>query len=269
MKKLEEYTKEELVALYKRIPVYATTWWFKYYRMYKMKPCEKEEPFILSTLDIEGYISSADDNSFFNGLAIRNAKSKIEKLRQDNGENLNEIRKLECKVMALEAENECLYWFRGGHERHVQDYEQNLRVSDPEEKIAELHMNDGIDEAYGRATNLQMYEYIWNTLQYLNVKQLDKLLKFADKGIENKWNMDFTNPGRRSRNCEIRQIDIETGNVVQVYQSRNELIQKTGIKKSHLSQCIKTSKDRPYDREGWKKWIGKDERKYGFVEILK
>ena len=49
----------------------------------------------------------------------------------------------------------------------------------------------------------------------------------------------------------------------------NELIQKTGIKKSHLSQCIKTSKDRPYDREGWKKWIGKDERKYGFVEILK
>ena len=59
-----------------------------------------------------------------------------------------------------------------------------------------------------------------------------------------------------------------TGEVVNTYTTRNELMEKTGIKKSHLAQCIKTAKDNVSDRALWKKWVGEDGKKYGFVESL-
>lgn len=268
MKKIEEYTTEELVALYKRLNVYAVTWWFKYFRMYKMKPEEKDEPLIERELDLDE--SPKAPVRYFHHTKICLIDYRIRRMSENGNDHQRKYLKLSYQREALSIIDHCLYWFWNGYERGIKFYEgYDVYVIGPEEMLEDLHCNDDVDEEYGRATKLQVYEFVWNTLQYLDIKQLGELLKFAEKGLKCQWNVISMNPGRRSRNCEIRQIDIETGNVVQVYQSRNELIQKTGIKKSHLSQCIKTSKDRPYDREGWKKWIGKDERKYGFVEILK
>jgi len=132
----------------------------------------------------------------------------------------------------------------------------------------ELHMNDQMDIKQGLATDYQVYEFVWNTLQYLNIEELSRLLKFAETGLENKWTFITASAGRKSRNSEIKQIDLETGKVVNTFKTRNELIDKLGIKKSHLSQCIKTSKENPGNTMIWKKWIGEDGKKYGFIENL-
>lgn len=271
MKTIEEYTTEQLIALYKRQSVYATTWWFKHYRMYKMKPEEQGRPFISGEINIPGQISSPGDIRVFNGYAIKNCEYKIDSLQAKDGDNQREILKLRFEKEALTVVNDCIYWFMmfDEHKTSYMESDEPEKMTDPEEIEAELHINDDYNIEQGVATDYQVYEFVWETLQHLNVTQLSKLIKFAETGVEKKWQAITAPVGRKSRNCELKQIDIETGKVVKTYSTRNELIKETGIKKSHLSQCIKTANDNPDNREGWKKWIGEDGRKYGFVELIK
>ena len=88
----------------------------------------------------------------------------------------------------------------------------------------------------------------------------------ADTGIEKKWQNITIGAGRRDKVAEIQQIDIATGNVVATYMMRKDIIAKTGITKSHLAQCIKTAKEKPDNRNKWKKWKGSDGKLYGFAE---
>ena len=81
-----------------------------------------------------------------------------------------------------------------------------------------------------------------------------------------KWEMIRSNAGRKDKVAEIQQIDIESGSVVATYMMRKDIIAKTGIKKSHLAQCIKTAKENPGNRNEWKKWKGSDGKLYGFAE---
>ena len=281
MKKLEEYSQEELIALYKRITVYSVTWWFKYSRMYKMKPEEKEEPFIQS--EIDRYTEFEKEGRCIprsirrsNLVHINVIQYKIDKITRTKGTYNRDCQKLVYEESALKTINQCLYWFGGEYERHVEveseghEYlmDNYYEVRSVEDMECELHMNDQMYVNQGLATDYQEYEFVWNTLQYLNIEELSRLLKFADTGLENKWTFITASAGRKSRNGEIKQIDLETGKVVNTFQTRNELIDKLGIKKSHLSQCIKTSKENPGNTMIWKKWIGEDGKKYGFIENL-
>lgn len=286
MKKIDDYSQEELVALYKRLYVYSVTWWFKYYRLYKLKPERKEEPIIQSVIDrIQSSYKEAEkgrcaarEARWGNITKISLIEYKKEGVKKSKGTYSREYQKLEYEETALKIINQCLYWFGGEYDRHVElesegytnyfmDYIGDLRsVEDME---CELHINDSSYIRDGQATDHQVYEFVWETLQYLNIEELGKLLKFVEVGIENNWNIISTSAGRKSRNCEVNQIDLETGKVVNTFKTRNELIEKLGIKKSHLSQCIKTSNDNPGNSKIWKKWIGEDGKKYGFVEVLK
>jgi len=64
---------------------------------------------------------------------------------------------------------------------------------------------------------------------------------------------------------------VDTDEVVQVFSTRAECIEKTGITKSRLSQCLNSSRD-PH-RCYWHKWKektgGKDGKKYYFHEVYK
>lgn len=281
MKKLEEYSQEELIALYKRITVYSVTWWIKYSRMYKMKPEEKEEPFIQSVIDRYTEFEKEGTNiprsiRRSNLVHIDAIQYKIDKITRTKGTDNRDCQKLVYEESALKTINQCLYWFGGEYERHVEveseghEYlmDNYYEVRSVEEVECELHMNDQMYVNQGQATDYQVYEFVWNTLQYLNIEELSRLLKFAETGLENKWTFITASAGRKSRNGEIKQIDLETGKVVNTFQTRNELIDKLGIKKSHLSQCIKTSKENPGNTMIWKKWIGEDGKKYGFIENL-
>lgn len=281
MKKLEEYSQEELIALYKRITVYSVTWWIKYSRMYKMKPEEKEEPFIQSVIDKYTKFEKEGTNiprsiRRANLTHINTIQYQIDKVTRTKGTNNRDCQKLVYEESALKTINQCLYWFGGEHERHVEVesagngylMDNYYEVRSVEEVECELHMNDQMYVNQGQATDYQVYEFVWNTLQYLNIEELSRLLKFAETGLENKWTFITASAGRKSRNSEIKQIDLETGKVVNTFKTRNELIDKLGIKKSHLSQCIKTSKENPGNTMIWKKWIGEDGKKYGFIENL-
>ena len=197
---------------------------------------------------------------------------KIGQLAQDMKKNHKAILRLQCEKQAFLHVHKCVWWIGGEHERYVNKIYDNLLLNwdegdwlSPDELEAELHLNDEDNIENGLATDYQEYQFIWDTLQYLNKDQLSKLLKFADTGIESKWEKISITSGRKSRVCEIKQIDIETGEIVNSFSTRNELMQKIGIKKSHLSQCIKTAKENPKDRSLWKKWVSEG-KKYGFIE---
>ena len=271
MKKLEEYTVEELISLYKRMSIYATTWFLKYSRLYKMKEEEREEPFLIRL-----YNQYAEyDNRPWPILFAKDRHIEYLKMVFDQcDKNDKKWNRLRYELEAERCFAESIYWFCGGHEQYIEDSSNPkfLRIVEergwslPDEREVELHINDESNIEYGIATDYQVYQFIWDTLQYLNVAQLTKLLKFADKGLNNKWENIQITAGRKSKVCEIQQIDIESGEVICVYKTRNELMEKTGIIKSHLSQCIKTAKDNPNNRLVWKKWKGNDGKLYGFVE---
>lgn len=288
MKRIDEYTLEELMALYKRYGVYATTWWFKYFRMHKLEPEDDEKPFINLYLNkllwyhrswsslalIKKSFSSEENRIHYSyDFLARNyvLDREIEELKnQDAEKNHREILKRQYELEAYRYIQHCKMWFDGEFDIYQKYYEDILEPDawlSPEELQEELHITDELNIEKGIATDYQVYEFVWETLQYLNIKQLGKLLSFVERGLQNKWENITMTAGRKSRKCEIRQVDIETGETVDTYTTRNELIDKIGISKSHLAQCIKTSKEKPNDRNEWKKWKDKTGKLFGFMEV--
>ena len=283
MKQITEYTTDELIALYKRLSIYATTWWFRYYRMKKMNDGEKDCPIIQYQEENTYLFPSVMWIIAFDGTQKSSNESlpywhyndldyQIHRLKKDEKKNHKDILRLEYEKAALLNIYQSIWWFGGEYEEYKQYYNDcdwmDERWATPADVELSLHSGDDIYIEYGCATNYQMYKFVWETLQYLDIQQLTKLIKFADQGLKKKWENISLGAGRKSRVGEIQQIDIETGEVVNTYTTRNELMEKTGIKKSHLAQCIKTAKDNSSDRTQWKKWVGEDGKKYGFVESL-
>ena len=98
----------------------------------------------------------------------------------------------------------------------------------------------------------------------VNQKEVDD--EYNDKVVSNVMAVD-----KRVRNRNIEMILVDTDEVVQVFSTRAECIEKTGITKSRLSQCLNSSRD-PH-RCYWHKWKektgGKDGKKYYFHEVYK
>ncbi len=270
MKQIEEYTTEELVALYKKLTMYATTWWMKKTRTYNMTEEEKDKPFYYwftkqfggsiyglteeqkAKLEAGEFLPSSFDG-FVIGMRIdilENQKERLITLGRD--ENWDEIIKLEYELSAMSILKQTDRWIHRNEFVYEDDFELYEDAPD-------------IDDN-GLATDRFVYQFIWDTLQYQDTKHLGKLLKFADNGYRQKWEMIRSNAGRKDKVAEIQQIDIESGSVVATYMMRKDIIAKTGIKKSHLAQCIKTAKENPGNRNEWKKWKGSDGKLYGFAE---
>ena len=71
--------------------------------------------------------------------------------------------------------------------------------------------------------------------------------------------------GRPREQHLIKMIDTETEEVFERFNCRQAVIDTIGIKKSNLSQCLKSSKDNPTAKSSWRKYKFED-RKYWFVE---
>lgn len=110
--------------------------------------------------------------------------------------------------------------------------------------------------------------------QYKAGVPLDKI-KVNEKEVDAEYNntvvANIENVDKRVKNRNIEMIDVETNEVVQVFSTRAECIEKTGITKSRLSQCLNSTKDP--NKYSWHKWKektgGKDGKKYYFHEIFK
>lgn len=71
--------------------------------------------------------------------------------------------------------------------------------------------------------------------------------------------------GRPREQHLIKMIDVETGEVFERFNTRDAVMETIGIKKSNLSQCLKSSKTNPNAKSTWRKYKFED-RKYWFVE---
>lgn len=288
MKEIKDYTKEELIALYKRMNVYTTTWWYKHYKTYDnhyKDYLEKHDIDNAPVILIDWYrwneLNPKYDYKYWSyhygvwfsnisnsnvEMKIDNINGKIERGTASKSE-IAELTKLKYKLEAGRINSECLWWF-GQFETYKEKWDNGEIVHDfvsPDEHVEELHMNDNANREFGRATDFEVYSFVWNTLQWLTVDELNKLLKFAENGVVNKWQSIKSKAGRKSRIVEILQMDFKSGEVVHTYSTRNEVIENTGISKQHLSKCILTAKNSK-DMNSWKKWKDVDGTVYVFYE---
>ena len=276
MKRLEDYSNEELKALYKRFGVYAVTMHFsKYAKDFK-------RPLIRSFVWTGNYHDNPFRQRAFCSMQIETNKLKIDRLMESSG-NKDDIMLLIYENEYLNIMRRCLLWFCNGYEmddvKGMVEYDKDTsfnkvaeftdHAANPEESLDTLFMNDEDNFNNGIATDLQMLDFVWDTLQWCSQEDFKKLLSFADKGLVSDWENTEFNKRRYAKKPKpiIRQADVETGDYVAEYATRQECIEKTGIKKSYLCQCLDSARANKYSCATWKKWKGQDGRKYYFIDF--
>ena len=112
MKQIEDYSKEEIISLCKRLSIYATAWFFKYYRTYKMKDEEKEEPFIEREFQgTEGY-KKTTYYIFFKKRDRSDVQYQLNRLNKDRADYETKHQRLLYTDEACRMMIETVYWFR-------------------------------------------------------------------------------------------------------------------------------------------------------------
>lgn len=97
--------------------------------------------------------------------------------------------------------------------------------------IDKLHANDDFNIENGIATFEDVYYFVWNTLQYCTLDELNKLKTYSAK----QWKIKPAN--RPSFNKKIHKYD-KLGNYICTYENRQECIKKDNIFKSKLSEVL-------------------------------
>ena len=222
IKPLSDYSHNELKSLYKSLSLYTVTEWFKHIKRYRNDVnvrllCVDERPY-----------NDETDKRFFNRLKIRTIEEKIDSgsFRSENEKYLLMVEKT-----TLEICNEVIFWCGGGIEALEQNYKEGKNVIDPNELREELHMADDLAQNNGRATLLEVYQFIWNTLRFCDVSELCELTKLADKKF-------IVNPNHRPKNNKkIYKYD-KDGNLVAEYNNRNDCMKYEKVSKQALYNVV-------------------------------
>lgn len=119
--------------------------------------------------------------------------------------------------------------------------------------IEEMHSNDEVDIEYGRASMRQVYDFVWNTLQYLDEKQLKELVDLAD----NKYEFVEKKPNHRPlEDKRVAKYD-KLNNLIEIYKNRNEAMKHNKISPAMMSYLL----------AGKRKTYGGFKYKYVTIEI--
>jgi hypothetical protein len=217
MKNLGDYQISELKKLYKSYTLYIVTEYFKYYKRYK-----KRDKIDFLEINIPGYISKPEDNCVFMSMRIKTLEIKIDNESYDSDAELQNMRN---EILTLKTCEDVLLYCTNSIDKYNEETQDQL--------LEELHMNDEFDKENDRATKLEILEFIWNTLQYCDLKQLSKLVELAD----NKFKIEKTVSHRPAFNKPIHKYDKEN-NLVATYINRAECMAKEHISKSTLSNLL-------------------------------
>lgn len=217
MKNLGDYQISELKKLYKSYTLYIVTEYFKYYKRYK-----KRDKIDFLEINIPGYISKPEDNCLFMSMRIKTLEIKID---IEDYKSEAELQNWKNELLTLKTCQDVLLYCTDEINKFSEEKQDEL--------LEELHMNDDYDEENDRATKLEILEFIWNTLQYCDVQQLNKLIELADK----KFIIEKTIAHRPAKNKPIRKYD-KDNNLITIYKNRAECIEKENISKATLSKII-------------------------------
>lgn len=120
----------------------------------------------------------------------------------------------------------------GGEE--YENYFKDIENGDIPNMIEEMHINDDVDNEYGRGTMKDIFCFVWDTLQYLTLEQLKDLIKLAD----NKFEFAEKKPrGRQLENKHIGKYD-KLNNLIEIYENRNAAIKANKINPAIMSQIL-------------------------------
>ena len=239
MKKINEYSNEILASYYKNYEVYVVTCIIK-----GMKK-DTENGVLRNQIWTGNKYSNPFQQRFW--LDIYNDNKRNALLKETNEAKRQ---KLEYEIMFNKIFDEILVWFCKGYESDdelgsipcdkieslnwTKEYTQKFvdEGGDPEYSWEKLTENDEIYLECGRAPRLAMLDFIWETLQYCDDKEIEKLLKFADEGYKSKWVKADYNPKRnQSKKKQVK--DLETGII---YESQNDCAKAIGKVKSYISK---------------------------------
>jgi hypothetical protein len=222
IRKLEDYSNEELKRLYNSFSLYIVTEWMKYRKRYK-----NDQNISVLLVSDKPYDTQLDVR-FFNSMKCKTIEMKLElkdyKTEEEKQQMINE-------KTVLKIFNEVLFWFAGGYEALEKDYETGKNVMDPDELYEELHESDDIDREYNKATKYEMYKFIWETLRFCDAKTLGKLCRLSNSKFE------FNKPHRPTKNLPIYKYDKED-NLIEIFKNRSECIEKDNISKAALSMVL-------------------------------
>lgn len=219
-RELNTYTDEEIKRLYNSPILYLVS---EYFKALKLR-CwhQTAEPLNLSTVfdDVtENDIPNLTEQEFFRVYLRRIEwnEIKIAKL---------EVIKSESKELrALKICRDVLFWCTGYHEIYERTYKPKQVT--PERKYAELHKDDEDDIENGRATKIEVYNFIWQTARHLDTRTLDKLLRKSK----------LSKAHRPKNNRKIYKYD-KQGCLIDTFKDREDCINKEGMKKSMLSMVL-------------------------------
>lgn len=123
-------------------------------------------------------------------------------------------------------------------DENVEYYFNGIASGEIPNLIEELHINDAMDKELGRATMKQIYFFIYDTLQYMDEKQLMELIKLAD----NKYEYVEKVPNHRPiENKRIGKYD-KLGNLIEIYENRKEAMIQNKVTGAIMSQLLSGKK---------------------------
>lgn len=221
-RKIEDYSIDELKRLYRSISLYMVTEWMKYRKRYKN---DQDINALTVTDDAYGKELYA---RFFNSIRCKTIEMR---LANNDYKTPEEKQLLINEKTVLKVLNEVLFWCAGGYEQLKKDYNKGCKVRKPSDMRKELHETDYIDKFYKKATKIEIYKFIWETLRFYDAKTLGNLCRLSDNKFET------NDPHRPAKNKPIYKYD-KDGNLIAAFPNRDECIKKDNISKEALSMVL-------------------------------
>ena len=231
IKDIREYDNEELKKLYKSYSVYLVTEHFRSLRKYRK---DNKDAAIV-------FVGINDLYTDFNKASVITINTsllrmKYEKMMETIDETQEEYKTIKDTYNAIQICDNAMFWLRENfHDEVAQlvdNYDENNEIEAGRvEWYEELHMNDEANKYLNRATQYEIYKFIWETLRFCDMKTLNVLIKLADKHfIVNK-------PHRPANNKHIYKYD-KNDNLMAMYENREQCIKQEGIAKNALSMVL-------------------------------
>jgi len=218
MKKLEEYKIEELKRLYKSYSLYIVTKWFRLYQK-----IHNTNEYRFFKIDNPDCYETAQWNRVFIGLKIKSINTDIDLGKYRSTAELNNMK---CEKLALNICGEVLLYCTN----RINELDEDAK----ERSLKELHEQDNVDKEYNRATKEEIYNFIWNTLRFCDIKELTGIIKSCDNQFQLKDNIYYHRPPNNKR---IFKYDM-CGNLIATFLNRADCIEKEGMTKSTLSKIL-------------------------------
>ena len=214
---LSSYSKEQLIALYKSYTTYYMTEWIINRKRY-------HEDKNIEMLD-------TDKVSFINKFELYQLKiSNLEYELQNEEISDSKKQEINDKINLYQILSDIILFCTDLYAKYLTSGTDEMKEL-VEDREYELHMNDEYDVEIGKATRIEIYHFIYNTLRYLSIKDLNKLLLLADKKFDDRSKV------KSLIGKKIFKYDLD-GNLLAVYNSRQECMEDNNIKKSLLSQIL-------------------------------